>query len=94
VRFLWDFRSDGIFHVIRTVIARGLPSKKETQVFHGLAKQLEYIAREYKVPHPRDVPKTGERKEEITTEAQRYGEEEEIFTAESAESTEKRKDFE
>ena len=77
VRFLWDFRSDGIFHVIRTVIARGLPSKKETQVFHGLAKQLEYIAREYKVPHPRDVPKTGERKEEI-------------FTAESAEDAEKR----
>jgi tRNA/rRNA methyltransferase len=60
VRFLWDFRSDGIFHVIRTVIARGLPSKKEVQVFHGLAKQLDYIAREYKVPHPRDVPKVGE----------------------------------
>ena len=60
VRFLWDFRADGIFHVIRTVIARGLPSKKECQVFHGLAKQLDYIAREYGVPHPRDVPKVGD----------------------------------
>ena len=62
-RFLWDFRSAGIFHVLRTVIARGLPTQKEIKVFHGLATQLQFIADTYKVPHPRDVPKTlyGER---------------------------------
>jgi tRNA/rRNA methyltransferase len=58
VRFLWDFRSDGIFHVLRTVIARGQPTMKELKVYHGLAKQLLYIAEAYQVPHPRDVPKT------------------------------------
>ncbi len=58
VRFLWDFRSDGIFHVLRTVIARGQPTMKELKIFHGLARQLEHIAETYKVPHPRDVPKT------------------------------------
>ena len=58
MRFLWDFRSDGIFHVLRTVIARGQPTMKELKVFHGLAQQLLYIADKYKVPHPRDVPKT------------------------------------
>ena len=57
-RFLWDFRSDGIFHVLRTVIARGQPTMKELKVFHGLAQQLLYIAETYHVPHPRDVPKT------------------------------------
>ncbi len=57
-RFLWDFRSDGIFHVLRTVIARGQPTMKELKVFHGLAGQLLYIAEAYNVPHPRDVPKT------------------------------------
>ena len=62
-RFLWDFRGGGIFHVLRTVIARGLPTQKEIKVFHGLATQLQFIADTYKVPHPRDVPKTlyGER---------------------------------
>ena len=62
-RFLWDFRGDGIFHVLRTVIGRGLPTQKEIKVFHGLATQLQFIAYTYGVPHPRDVPKTvaGER---------------------------------
>jgi len=58
VRFLWDFRSDGIFHVLRTVITRGQPTMKELKVFHGLAQQLLYVAETYKVPHPREVPKT------------------------------------
>ncbi len=57
-RFLWDFRSDGIFHVLRTAIARGLPTHKELQVFHGLAQQMLYIAEHYGVPHPDDVAKT------------------------------------
>lgn len=57
-RFLWDFRSDGIFHVLRTVITRGQPTLKELKVFHGLAGQLQFIADHYGVPHPRDVPKT------------------------------------
>jgi tRNA C32,U32 (ribose-2'-O)-methylase TrmJ len=60
VRFLWDFRSDGIFHVLRTVIARGQPTMKELKVFHGLAQQLLYVAETYRVPHPREVPKTGD----------------------------------
>ncbi len=59
-RFIWDFRGEGIFHVLRTVIARGRPTQKEVKVFHGLATQLLYIADRYGVPHPRDVPKTGE----------------------------------
>ncbi len=54
VRFLWDFRSDGIFHVLRQVIVRGMPTQKELQVWHGLAKQLHHIARRWSVPHPRD----------------------------------------
>jgi len=54
VRFLWDFRSDGIFHVLRQVIVRGMPTQKELQVWHGLAKQLHHIARRWGVPHPRD----------------------------------------
>ena len=62
-RFLWDFRAGGIFHVLRTVIARGQPTQKEIKIFHGLATQLLFIAETYRVPHPRDVPKTsaGER---------------------------------
>jgi tRNA/rRNA methyltransferase len=51
-RFLWDFRSDGIFHIIRQVIARGRPTMKELAVFHGLAKQLLHIARFWGVIHP------------------------------------------
>jgi hypothetical protein len=58
VRFLWDFRSDGIFHVIRQVITRGMPTVKELQVWHGLAKQLLFISRQWGVPHPREVPHT------------------------------------
>jgi len=54
VRFLWDFRSDGIFHVLRQVIVRGMPTQKELQVWHGLAKQLHHVARRWGVPHPRD----------------------------------------
>jgi tRNA/rRNA methyltransferase len=54
VRFLWDFRGDGIFHVIRQVIVRGRPTLKELAVFHGLAGQLSYVARRYGVVHPRD----------------------------------------
>lgn len=57
-RFLWDFRADGIFHVLRTVIGRGRPTQKELKVFHGLATQMQFIADTYKVPHPRAVPKT------------------------------------
>ncbi|MEO2089246.1 MAG: TrmH family RNA methyltransferase [Gemmataceae bacterium] len=57
-RFLWDFRADGIFHVLRTVITRGQPTVKELKIFHGLAQQLAFIAKQYGVPHPTDVPKT------------------------------------
>lgn len=57
-RFLWDLRADGIFHLLRAVIARGLPTKKELQVFHGLATQLQFIADTYHVPHPAVVPRT------------------------------------
>ena len=53
VRFLWDFRSDGIFHVLRHDIVRGLPTSKEIRLWHGLARQLEYIARRYGITHPR-----------------------------------------
>ncbi len=52
VRFLWDFRSDGIFHVIRHVIVRSMPTHKEVRLFHGLAKQLEFIAERYGITHP------------------------------------------
>ena len=63
VRFLWDFRSDGIFHVLRTVIARGQPTQKELQIFHALAQQLKFVAKEFGVPHPTAVPKLGEWRE-------------------------------
>ncbi len=54
VRFLWDFRSDGIFHVVRHVIARAMPTRKEVRLLHGLAKQLLYVAKRWGVTHPRD----------------------------------------
>lgn len=54
VRFLWDFRGDGIFHVLRQTIARGLPTRKELGILHGLAKQLRYIAMRYGITHPKD----------------------------------------
>jgi len=54
VRFLWDFRGDGIFHVLRQVLVRGLPTRKELGILHGLAKQLRYIAMRYGITHPRD----------------------------------------
>jgi tRNA/rRNA methyltransferase len=57
-RFLWDFRADGIFHVLRTVITRGQPTMKELRIFHGLAQQLGFIARQFGVPHPTVVAKT------------------------------------
>ena len=57
VRFLWDFRADGIFHVIRGILARALLTRKEVKLLHGLAKQLLFVAREYGVPHP-EVGKT------------------------------------
>lgn len=52
VRFLWDFRSGGIFHVLRHVLARARMTSKEVKLLHGLARQLKFIAREYGVPHP------------------------------------------
>jgi len=54
IRFLWDFRSDGIFHVIRQVIGRSRPTLKEVSVYHGLAKQLLFVAKFWGVTHPRD----------------------------------------
>lgn len=54
VRFLWDFRSDGVFHVLRQMLVRAKPTKKETQTLHGLAKQLQFVARKWGVPHPAD----------------------------------------
>jgi tRNA/rRNA methyltransferase len=54
VRFLWDFRGDGIFHVLRQVLVRGMPTRKELGVLHGLAKQLRYIAMRYGITHPKD----------------------------------------
>jgi tRNA/rRNA methyltransferase len=54
VRFLWDFRSEGIFHVVRQVIVRAMPTRKEVNLLHGLAKQLLYVAKRWGVTHPRD----------------------------------------
>lgn len=60
IRFLWDHRSDGIFHVVRTVLNRAQPTQKELQIFHAVAQQLRFIAKEFGVPHPTDVPKLGD----------------------------------
>jgi tRNA/rRNA methyltransferase len=54
VRFLWDERTDGIFHVVRQVLTRARPTMKEVQVFHGLARQLSHVARFWGVTHPAD----------------------------------------
>lgn len=54
VRFLWDFRSDGIFHVIRSILSRSLITSKEVKLLHGLAKQLLFVARKYGIPHPEE----------------------------------------
>lgn len=54
VRFLWDFRSDGVFHVLRQMFVRARPTHKEVRLLHGLAKQLLHAADRWGVPHPRD----------------------------------------
>ncbi len=53
VRFLWDHRAGGLFHVIRQVVVRARPTVKELKVLHGLAGQLLHVARVYRVTHPR-----------------------------------------
>ena len=53
-RFLWDFRSDGVFHVLRQMFVRSRPTQKEVRMLHGLAKQLLFSAKVWGVPHPRD----------------------------------------
>jgi len=54
VRFLWDFRSEGIFHILRQGLARARLTEKEVMVWHGLAKQLLFVAKFWGVTHPRD----------------------------------------
>lgn len=54
VRFLWDERADGLFHVVRQLLVRGRPTRKDLDVLHGLAKQLEFVAGRWGVTHPRD----------------------------------------
>lgn len=54
VRFLWDFRADGTFHVVRHMLTRAMPTTKELRVLHGLAQQLLFVARRWGVTHPRD----------------------------------------
>jgi tRNA/rRNA methyltransferase len=54
VRFLWDDRSDGQFHVLRQLLTRAMPTAKEVSQLHGLAKQLVFIANRWGVTHPRD----------------------------------------
>ena len=56
VRFLWDFRAEGIYHVIRQTLARAQPTRKEAFLIHGLAQQLLLVARKYGIPHPADDP--------------------------------------
>lgn len=52
VRFLWDFRADGVFHVLRHLIARAKPTDKEVMMLHGLARQLLHVAKRWGVTHP------------------------------------------
>jgi TrmH family RNA methyltransferase len=54
VWFLWDERADGLFHVLRQLLVRGRPTRKELDVLHGLAAQLEVVADRWGVTHPRD----------------------------------------
>ena len=54
VRFLWDHRAEGLFHVVRQVIGRAKPTAKELRVLHGVASQLCHVAGRYGVVHPRE----------------------------------------
>ncbi len=54
VRYLWDHRADGIFHVLRQLIVRAKPTGKDLKILHGLAGQLLHVAKVYGVTHPRD----------------------------------------
>ncbi|MGL6097354.1 MAG: RNA methyltransferase [Fimbriiglobus sp.] len=54
VRFVWDFRGDGIFHVLRQMFVRARPTQKELNILHGLARQLNYVAKRWGVTHPDD----------------------------------------
>jgi tRNA/rRNA methyltransferase len=54
VRFIWDFRGDGIFHVLRQMFVRARPTQKELNVLHGLARQLKYVSKRWGVTHPDD----------------------------------------
>lgn len=54
VRFLWDERTDSVFHVLRQLLTRGRPTRPDVQMLHGLARQLSHVAKFWGVTHPAD----------------------------------------
>jgi TrmH family RNA methyltransferase len=45
VRFLWGQNADALMHAFRHMVSRAQPTPQEVKMLHGLARQLEYIAR-------------------------------------------------
>jgi tRNA/rRNA methyltransferase len=48
VHFLWNEKADSLMHAIRHLIGRAGPTPMEVDLLHGLARQLRWLAREWK----------------------------------------------
>jgi tRNA/rRNA methyltransferase len=46
VHFLWGENADTLMHALRHLIGRAQPSPMEVDLLHGLARQLQWIARQ------------------------------------------------
>lgn len=48
VHFLWNEKADALMHALRHLIGRAGPTPMEIDLLHGLARQLEWFARQRK----------------------------------------------
>lgn len=46
IHYVWGSKADLLFHGIRQLIARANPTPVETRMLHGLARQMEWIAKQ------------------------------------------------
>ena len=56
VGYLFDEKSETLFHGVRQLIGRALPSPQEVRMLHGLARQLLWVARNLQKPGVRPGP--------------------------------------
>lgn len=44
IHFLFDDKADALWHGVRHLLARALPTQMEVELIHGLARQLQWVA--------------------------------------------------